>query len=174
MQVLKILAKSKAIPLVFLLNYFKEVAFQLKFYYFVGLKKFQLEVEEEDDFLLFGLVSDFKPSKISHFLGKISLPFERIQDLLLPDFNPKAEISFSRFACLDEENHLDFSLLTNREFGYWLFKELKQFNYLLIVRGGLEFFDSDNFIQQCRNLKGVQFIAPIENEKLKQKLSGIV
>jgi hypothetical protein len=138
------------------------------------LKKFQLEVEEEDEFLLFGLVSDFKPSKISHFLGQVSLEFERIQDLLLPDFNPKAEISFSRFACRDEENHLDFSLVANREFGYWLFKELKQFNYLLIIRGGLEFFDEEDFIKQCRLVKGLQFIARIENEKLKQKLSGIV
>jgi hypothetical protein len=138
------------------------------------LKKFQLEVEEDDEFLLFGVVSDFKPSKIAHFLNQVSLDFVRINDLMLPDFNPKAEICFSRFACYDEENHLDFSLIANREFGYWLFKELKQFNYLLIVRGGLEFFDEENFIRQCRYLKGVQFIARIENEKLKQKLSGIV
>ncbi len=160
--------------MVFLLNYFSDGRLFFKYPYFVGLKKFQLEVEESDDFLLFGLVSDFKPSKISHFLGSISLNFERIQDLMLPDFNPKAEISFSRFVCLDEENHLDYSLITNREFGYWLFKELKQFNYLLIVRGGLEFFDEADFIKECRQVKGLQFIASIENEKLKQKLSGIV
>lgn len=174
MQVLKILAIYKPIPLVFLLNYFELNAIHCKFYYFVGLKKFELEVKADVDFLLFGLVSDFKPSKLSHFLGHISLEFERINDLELPDFNPNSEISFSRFACMDEENHLDFYLIANKEFGYWLFKELRKFDFLLIIRGGLEFFDQERFVKDCRQVKGVQFIASIENDKLKQKLSGIV
>lgn len=141
----------------------------------MGLKKLQLEVEEDLSFHLFGLVSAHKASKLVFFLNQIvGLDFERVADLRLPDFNPKSEIGFSRFTFQDEENHLDFSLLANKEFGLRLFPELKQFDYLLIVRGGLEFFDSAAFIKKGRQLEGVQLIASIENEKVKSKISWII
>ncbi len=141
----------------------------------MGLKKLQLEVEEDTDFLLFGLVSGYKASKLAFFLNQLPvLDFNRAPDLLLPDFNPKADISFSKFSFHDEENHLDFSLVANKEFGLILINDLKQFDYLLIVRGGLEFFDPKQFASECMKLQGVQLIAPIDHEKVKSKISWII
>ncbi|OYU94639.1 MAG: hypothetical protein CFE21_15285 [Bacteroidetes bacterium B1(2017)] len=141
----------------------------------MSLKKLQLEVEEDLAFLLFGLVSGHKASKLVFFLNFVPpFNFERVPDLKLPDFNPKSETSFSKFAFQDEENHLDFYLLANKEFGLTLVSELKQFDFLLIVRGGLEFFDANSFARDCMKLQGVQLIAPIENDKIKSKISWII
>jgi hypothetical protein len=139
------------------------------------VKKLQLEVEEDLSFLLFGLVSNHKASKLLFFLNQVeSLNFERVADLDLPDYNPKSEISFSKFAYFDEENHLDFYLLANKEFGLCLFNDLKQFDYLLIVRGGIEFFDEKMFTRSCMQLSGIQFMAPISNPKILSKISWII
>jgi len=139
------------------------------------VKKLQLEVEEDLSFLLFGLVSNHKASKLLFFLNQVeSLNFERVADLDLPDYNPKSEISFSKFAYFDEENHLDFYLLANKEFGLCLFNDLKQFDYLLIVRGGIEFFDEKMFTRSCMQLSGIQFMAPIANPKILSKISWII
>ncbi|MDP3928298.1 MAG: IPExxxVDY family protein [Bacteroidota bacterium] len=139
------------------------------------MKKLQLEVEEDLSFLLFGLVSNHKASKLLFFLNQVeSLNFERVADLDLPDYNPKSEISFSKFAYFDEENHLDFYLLANKEFGLCLFNDLKQFDYLLIVRGGIEFFDEKMFTRSCMQLSGIQFMAPIANPKILSKISWII
>ena len=139
------------------------------------MKKLQLEVEEDLSFLLFGLVSNHKASKLLFFLNQIeSMNFERVADLDLPDYNPNSEISFSKFAHFDEENHLDFYLLANKEFGLCLFNELRQFDYLLIVRGGTEFFDDKKFSRSCMQLNGIQFIASITNPKLLSKISWII
>ena len=139
------------------------------------MKKLQLEVEEDLSFLLFGLVSNHKASKLLFFLNQVeSLNFERVADLDLPDYNPKSEISFSKFAYFDEENHLDFYLLANKEFGLCLFNDLKQFDYLLIVRGGIEFFDEKMFTRSCMQLSGIQFMAPITNLKILSKISWII
>ena len=139
------------------------------------MKKLQLEVEEDLSFLLFGLVSNHKASKLLFFLNQLeSLNFERVADLDLPDYNPNSEISFSKFAFHDEENHLDFYVLSNKEFGLCLFNDLKQFDYLLIVRGGLEFFNQKKFTKSCMQLSGIQFMAPILNPKILSKISWII
>ncbi len=158
-----------------LLNYWVFSVFSYKKPYFVCLKKLQLEVEEDLAFLLFGLVSSHKVSKLVFFLNQIgNLDFRRSADLLLPDFNPKSETSFSKFDFIDEENHLDFYLLANKEFGLCLFNDLRQFDYLVIVRGGLEFFDASNFTKESMKLQGIQLAAPIENEKIKSTVSWII
>lgn len=97
-----------------------------------------------------------------------------MSDFMLPDYNPQANTSFSRFSFSDEENHLDYSLLANKEFGLCLINELKQFDFLMIIRGGIEFFDAALFITDCRNINDILHVALIENEKLKSGLSWVV
>ncbi len=52
--------------------------------------------------------------------------------------------------------------------------ELRQFDYLVIVRGGLEFFDAPAFTKESMKLQGIQLAAPIENEKVKSTVSWII
>lgn len=139
------------------------------------MKKQQLEVEPDLDFLLLGMVSSQKASKIGFYLNQMArLNLERVPDYKLPDYNPQANTSFSKFTFCDEENHLDYSLLANKEFGLCLINELKQFDFLMIIRGGIEFFDAPLFITDCRNINDIHHVALIENEKLKSGLSWIV
>lgn len=146
-----------------------------QFLFLCSLKKQQLEVESDLDFLLLGMVSSQKASKIGFYLNQsANLNLERVADFKLPDYNPQANTSFSKFAWYDEENHLNYSLLANKEFGLCLFNDLKQFDYLVTIRGGIEFFELQKFMTQCRSASGIDLVALIDNEKLKSKISWIV
>lgn len=126
-------------------------------------------------FLLFGLVSGHKATRVAHVLNEqLAMNLERVPDLLLPDYNPQAEIGFSRFSWLDEENHLDYYLLTNKEVGLMLMPDLRQFDYLLIIRGGIEFFDSQGLIAKGMKISDIQLIASIEQERIRSKMSWMI
>ena len=95
-----------------------------KFNYFVSLKNQLLDVKPDIEFLLFGIVSSQKGSKICFFLNHIAnLHLERVEDLKLPDYNINSTTSFSKFTYPDEENHLHFSVMANKEFGLCLFND---------------------------------------------------
>jgi hypothetical protein len=75
---------------------------------------------------------------------------------------------------VDEENHLTYILVENKNEKRYLAAELKSLNYLLIVKGGLDFFVSDEFIKSINKIPEIKFISSIEPEKLKSNLSLIL
>ncbi|GAB1449221.1 hypothetical protein MASR2M44_22460 [Bacteroidota bacterium] len=139
------------------------------------MKKLQLEVDGDINFLLIGIVTSQNISRLGFLLNRHSdLNLSREEDLNLSDFNPDHQSSFSKLDYWDEENHLDFSLIANRDSGEYLHPGIKQFDYLLVIRGGLEFFNRSAFLDSMRQLQEIRLISEIEDYKLKNKLSWIV
>jgi hypothetical protein len=139
------------------------------------LKKQQLEFDADVDFLLIGLVTNQTISRLGWLINQNSgLDFSRIEDLELPDFNPAANSGFSKLDYFDEENHLHFSLIANKEFGEILSTELKQFDFLMVLRGGIEFFEENNFLSMLRKISDIRLAASINQPKIKNNLSWIV
>lgn len=139
------------------------------------MKKQQLEFDADVDFLLIGLVTNQTISRLGWLINQNSgLDFSRIEDLELPDFNPAANSGFSKLDYFDEENHLHFSLIANKEFGEILSTELKQFDFLMVLRGGIEFFEENNFLSMLRKISDIRLAASINQPKIKNNLSWIV
>ncbi len=139
------------------------------------MKQQQLDFEADVDFLLIGIVTNQTISRLGWLINqKSGLDFSRIEDLELPDFNPAANSGFSKLDYFDEENHLDFSLIANKEFGEILSPDLKQFDFLMVLRGGIEFFEENNFLTQLRKISEIRLAATINQPKIKNKLSWIV
>jgi hypothetical protein len=134
----------------------------------LAIKKIELEVEYEYDFMLFGIVSVEKPYRLAWFINQIyPLQFSRITDyeLIINDKN----MSFARYLFKDEESHLNYCLLANKDDNNYLIPELKTFDYLLTINGALDFFDNNAFKLSLNQLSAIQIIYPLDPEKLKSK-----
>jgi len=138
-------------------------------------KKLSLDIEQEAEISLFGIVCDKKISKLAWLINNTGLyDFEKIDDLDLTGYNPADINSYIRMQSIDEENHLTYILVENKNEKRYLASELKSLNYLLIVKGGLDFFVVDEFIKSINKIPEIKFISSIEPEKLKSNLSLIL
>jgi hypothetical protein len=139
------------------------------------LKKLSLEVEPDIDFLLVGMVIDERISRLAWLLNThCEANFFRTENLELPDFNPVAETEFARMEYEDEVNHLQFTLLANKSEHHFLAPDLARFDYLLVIRGGIDMFDLNEYFSKIRQITELRLVAAIEQIKLKQKLSWIL
>lgn len=133
-----------------------------------AIKKFELEVEYQYDFLLYGIVSVEKSHRLIWHINHIyPYQFVRIDDYEL-DLNNKP-LSFSRYLFTYEENHLTYCLLANKDDNNYLIPELKNFDYLLTVKGALDFFDEEGFKNTLNELTVIQLAYVLEVDKLKSK-----
>lgn len=132
------------------------------------IKKFELEVEYQYDFLLYGIVSIEKSHRLVWYINHIyPYQFLRMDDYGL-DLNGKS-LSFSRYLFTDEENHLTYCLLANKDDNNYLIPELKNFDYLVTVKGALDFFDEEGFKNALNELSAIQLAYVLEADKLKSK-----
>jgi|688.fasta_scaffold1561496_1 hypothetical protein len=138
-------------------------------------KKVSLDIEQEAEISLFGIVCDKKISKLAWLINNTGFyDFEKIEDLDLTGYNPADINSYMRMQSVDEENHLTYILVENKNEKRYLASELKSLNYLLIVKGGLDFFVADDCIKSINKIPEIKFISSIEPEKLKSNLSLIL
>ncbi len=138
-------------------------------------KKVSLDIEQEAEISLFGIVCDKKISKLAWLINNTGFyDFEKIEDLDLTGYNPADINSYMRMQSVDEENHLTYILVENKNEKRYLASELKSLNYLLIVKGGLDFFVADDCIKSINKIPEIKFISSIETEKLKSNLSLIL
>ena len=133
-----------------------------------SIKKFELDIEFEYDFLLYGIVSQEKAHRLAWFLNKISpYKFSRDEDYGL-EISSKP-CAFAQFSFVDEENHTTYILLSNKDESQFLIPELKNFDYLLLIKGALDFFEKETLKNNIKTVPTIQIIFEVETEKLKSK-----
>lgn len=139
------------------------------------MKKDVLQISQDIDFMVFGIVSTLPPVKFAWQLNHTqAFNFWRTEDLNLANHNPKFPTEITRFESIDEENHLHWILLYNKVDIGMLLKELKPFDYLLLVNGGIEFVNRQQTEQIIRNIKQVISVNLIDNKKIKEQISWIL
>ncbi len=139
------------------------------------MKKEVLQITQDIDFMVFGIVSMLPPIKFAWHLNKTGIfNFWRTEDLNLANHNPQFPTEITRFESIDEENHLNWVLLYNKVDIGLLLKELKPFDYLLLVNGGLEFLNNTHIQQTVRNIKQVISVNLIDSKKIKEQISWIL
>lgn len=76
---------------------------------------------------------------------------------------------FAQFTFIDEENHITYTLIGNRDESQLLIPELKNFDYLLLIKGAIDFFEEETLKEDIKTIPTVQIIFEVETEKLKSK-----
>jgi hypothetical protein len=139
------------------------------------VKKEILQITQNIDFLVLGIVSALPPVKFAWQLNHTGIfNFWRTEDLNLANHNPQFPTEITRFESIDEENHLNWVLLYNKVDIGLLLKELKPFDYLLLVNGGIEFLDYTHIQKSIRNIKQVISVNLINSKKIKEQISWIL
>lgn len=93
----------------------------------------KLNIEQNNDYILIGLVSAEPDYKLSLSLNKkFRISLKNITPIYLTgDNNP--ELAFSRFSNNDHSSDFMFTLISNRSGKYFLLDKLKNIDYLLHI-----------------------------------------
>ncbi|HCQ30206.1 MAG TPA: IPExxxVDY family protein [Flavobacteriales bacterium] len=135
------------------------------------MAKFTLDWSEEEllDFLLIGIASHSKDYKLCYEINKsLNFDFYRTADDYTLTIKGKTD-HFPMYTFADDENLLDFYLLGNKGKQGFLVKEFKNFDYLLMIKGNIDFVDIDEYVDKLRSLNNVLTALPINVEELKSK-----
>jgi hypothetical protein len=119
-----------------------------------------LNIEQNNDYILLGIVSSEPDYKLSLSLNKkFRISLKNILPLKLPGDN-KSELSFSRFSNNEDPSDLKFNLISNRSGKNFLLNKLKNIDYLLQIQTS-ENDVNFNFINL--NLREIDTITAIFN-----------
>ena len=131
--------------------------------------RLKLNVEQNNDYILLGIVSSEPDYKLSLSLNKkFRISLKNILPLKLPGDN-KSELSFSRFSNNEDPSDLKFNLISNRSGKNFLLNKLKNIDYLLQIQTS-ENDVNFNFINlNLREIDTITAIFNIDINTLKDK-----
>jgi hypothetical protein len=139
------------------------------------LKKYTLDIDNEDETFFYGLLSNEKVSRIAWLINlSLDINLARVDSIEWYNESEKEYFYFVKFIYNDELNHLTFTLFANYDEGKILFTELRAMKYFILIEGGLAFFDEKLFLKQTRNISEIQLISKVDQTRLKQKVSLIL
>ena len=129
----------------------------------------RLNIEQNNDYILLGLVSTEPDYKLSLYLNRkfgISLknkkPFKLAGDA-------RSELVFSRFSNSDDQQDFVCDLISNRSGKYFLLNKLKNIDYLLQIQISGKEDQLGNITSGLRDIKAITAVFNIDINTLKDK-----
>ncbi len=131
----------------------------------------QLDIEYDYGFTLFGVVSPIKDYKLAWALNRLfNLHLVKQQDLCY-DLQEKERLLISNYAHSTE--HSIIRLFRNKAFGTqnlkkaFMLPDLKEFDYVLQVTGGMQQYHPQEFINRLIKSSMVQYVKQFDPLTLK-------
>lgn len=101
--------------------------------------------------------------------GKLRLFVERMEDVEIHLSKKATTAYFPLYEFQDEEQRLEYFLLSNSSDGNFLIPEMKQINYWLMIRGVFENLNSAKLLSQIKALPQTQTALWVNPAELKSK-----
>ncbi len=138
------------------------------------MSKLVLSLEEDYDFLLIGISCHTKDYRLCWELNKL-LNFDliRTDDLEISTKNKKIN-NYSFYEYIDEENYLEYYLISNRGNDAYLIPEQKTVDFFLMIKGNLPQQRLQILIQKINSLSLVLTSFTINPNQLKSKQNLIL
>ncbi len=134
----------------------------------MGKKK--LEVKSHYNFLIWGLVSPFEGHRIAWNLNQcFEFNLVREADIQIENKPLKADDFYAYYLYEDQLNIFKVELIKNITNTSRLVPELKNIDYLLLVKGELDFFEPEAFRQLLNRISVIQSAIEIPINKLKSR-----
>lgn len=131
-------------------------------------KKF-LRVELDFDFILISITSQLKDYRLCYQINKIlTLNFIKIDDLeiVYSGLSPRYH---SRYLHLNNEFSPQFYLISNRGTEGYLIPELKETDYLILIKDFIDEEDLDFFMSGLKKINDIQVAIDLDPKKLKSR-----
>jgi hypothetical protein len=131
--------------------------------------KVKLKIEQNNDYILLGIVSAEPDYKLSLSLNnKFRISLKNINPLKLTG-NIHSELAFSRFSNNDDHSDLNFSLISNRSGKNFLLNKLKNIDYLLQIQISEKEADLNTITSRLREIDSVTAVFNIDLNTIKDK-----
>lgn len=132
------------------------------------MSKFTLNIEEDYDFSLIGISCHAKDYRLCYELNKIlEIDLVRGEDLDIDSKNSKA--NYALYDYIDEENFIDYYLLSNRSNKGFLIPEHKSTDFFLLLKGASNSDIIENIINKISEIQLVLTSFQIDVNTLKSK-----
>ena len=132
------------------------------------MSKFTLNIEEDYEFSLIGISCHAKDYKLCFEFNKLlEVDFIRTEDLDID--SKKTQGNYSLYEYIDEDNFMDYYLISNRSSKGVLIPEHKTIDYFLLLKGATNDDITDDMIQKISTLQIVLTAYKIDVDTLKSK-----
>jgi len=129
----------------------------------------KLNIEQNNDYILLGLVSSEPDYKLSLSLNKkFGISLKNIAPLKITD-DFKSELAFSRFSNNDDSTDLTFSLISNRSGKSFLLNKLKNIDYLLQINISEKEISTNQITSSLREIDTINAVFNINISTIKDK-----
>jgi hypothetical protein len=133
------------------------------------VKRLKLNIEQNNEYILLGLVSAEPDYKLSLLLNKkLGLSLKNILPLRLTG-NNKSDLTFSRFSSNINNEDLVIDLVSNRSGKNYLINKLKNVDYLLQIQISDKEINLNNMTSSLREIDSITAIFNIDINTLKDK-----
>jgi hypothetical protein len=133
------------------------------------ITRLKLNIGEDTDYTLLGIVSSEPDYKLSLSLNKkFSITLKNISPLRIPGDN-NTELTFSMFSNNEDPAGLFFNLVSNRSGKYFLISKLKNIDYLLQLQIPEKEAKLSRIVTDIREIETVTAVFNIDTSTLKDK-----
>jgi hypothetical protein len=135
-----------------------------------NLKKLVLEIEPDFDFKLLGMVCAQQAYRMGWLLNHtLGFSLERLDEMEVELSRKKEVTFFDFFEYHDEEQRLEYYLLSNKSEGKLLIPEMRQVDYWLLMRGAFENLNEARLLKQLKQLRTMQTAFYVDPSGLKSR-----
>lgn len=130
----------------------------------------KLKIDPDFNFLLIGMATPLQDYRLAWNLNKtLHKGLSRVEDLVLVDAESQRQTSFSRYDFFEELTKSYFHLLRNRQGTILLLPEVKEIDFLLLIRGDYYAGRSAGMLKKLRQIESIQAVVTIPMASLRSK-----
>lgn len=117
----------------------------------------KLKVDESVNYRLIGISSHENDYRLVWSINSLlKMQFIRVENLIVHNQKLKTDLEFGRYCFNDEHKYLKYYLISNRCPDGFLFREIKNFDFLIQIVGEINEAELQEF---SRNIKAVEVIS---------------
>jgi hypothetical protein len=133
------------------------------------IKRVQLKINQDNESVLFGIVSTEPDYKLSLLLNrKLKISLKNLSPLILQD-GSGGEIAFSRFSDTKASHGITYELISNRNGKNFLLKKLKNIDYIFQINNHDNEADINHLASLLRDSEFITAVFSIDTASLKDK-----
>jgi hypothetical protein len=133
------------------------------------ITRLQLKIDHEEESILLGLVSAEPDYKLSLSINKkLSISLKNATPVN-PGDDPDSQIAFSRFTYINGAHDISYNLISNRSGKDFLFKKLKNIDYIFQIHDPEGLNTTESLIAIMREIESVNAVFNIDLLTFKDK-----
>jgi len=138
--------------------------------FFFKLAKRKLKIDPEFNFILIGIATPLLDYRMAWFINHVLFKqLAKTDDLTITDPQNRVQTAYGRFDYQEELTKSVFHLVQNKQGAICLIPELRELDYLLLVKGEYYRPRKNEMVKKIRAIEQIQAVVIIDVESLKSK-----